>query len=320
MLLPDEWEWLRATSVNWVKRFGMASKERLLLYAVAIQTGLRSSELRSLSRGRLFLDGDQPFVTCKAGSTKNRKDARQYIQPALAQELLDHIATKAPKAPVFSMPDETEVASMLRADLADARRAWIKGARRDPKEHTRRQQSDFLVDVNHEGEVLDFHSLRHTCGAWLAMNGAHPKAVQSVLRHSTITLTMDTYGHLFPGQDAATVARFPNMLSDEPEVLRATGTMDVTPIAAAEGAQHKAQQLGRERMPVDATACDDATRKSELDSFRNNLQVANLGEEVRRGATKCESTPGRTRTCNLRIRSPLLYPLSYGRNSKMMQL
>jgi integrase len=72
--------------------------------------------------------------------------------------------------------------------------------------------------------VFDFHSLRHTCGAWLAMNGAHPKAVQSVMRHSTITLTMDTYGHMFPGQDAATVARFPNMLSAELAVLQMTGT------------------------------------------------------------------------------------------------
>lgn len=69
--------------------------------------------------------------------------------------------------------------------------------------------------MNHEGEVLDFHALRHTCGAWLAMAGAHPKSVQSVMRHSTIVLTMDTYGHLFPGQEADTVALFPNMVGDE---------------------------------------------------------------------------------------------------------
>ena len=158
MILPEEWQWLRAISVERVERFGMAAKERLLLYAVAIQTGLRSSELRSLSRGGLFLDGDQPFVTCKAGSTKNRKDARQYIQPALARELLTHTATKAPQAPVFSMPEATVVADMLRADVADTRRAWINAARRDPREHARRQQSDFLANVSHEGEVLDFHS------------------------------------------------------------------------------------------------------------------------------------------------------------------
>ena len=111
------------------------------------------------------------------------------------------------------MPPRPNVAAMFRADVADARQAWLKAAKRDAKESMRRVESDFLSEKNHEGEFLDFHSLRHTCGAWLAMAGAHPKAVQSVMRHSTIVLTMDTYGHLFPGQDAATVARLPNMMA-----------------------------------------------------------------------------------------------------------
>ncbi|MBN2473341.1 MAG: hypothetical protein JXB62_01940 [Pirellulales bacterium] len=64
--------------------------------------------------------------------------------------------------------------------------------------------------------MLHFHVLWHTGfwhtgGVWLAKEGAHPKTVQSV-RHSTITLTMDTYGHLFPGQAAAAVHRFPVMV------------------------------------------------------------------------------------------------------------
>jgi integrase len=288
-------------------------ERRILLYTVAIQTGLRSSELRSLTRGCLFLEDNQPFITCKAGTTKNRKDARQYIQLALAKELLAYINTKTHMAPVFKMPEETVVAAMLRADLADARREWIKEARNDPEEHIRRQQSDFLAEVNHEGETLDFHSLRHTCGAWLSMNGAHPKAVQSVMRHSTIVLTMDTYGHLFPGQDAATVARFPSMLCDEPKVLQATGTTDDLAIATDEGAQHKAQQLGREKERPCAIECEKDPTKSGSDSFPNPLRIAKLDEGMQQGAKKSESTPGRTRTCNQRIRNPLLYPLSYGR-------
>jgi len=95
---------------------------------------------------------------------------------------------------------------MLRADLADVRKAWVDACRHDPEEQQRRSESDFLVALNHEQEMLDFHCLRHTCGAWLAMTGAHPKVVQQVMRHSTITLTMDTYGHLFPGQEADAVA------------------------------------------------------------------------------------------------------------------
>jgi site-specific recombinase XerC len=42
--------------------------------------------------------------------------------------------------------------------------------------------------------------LRHTCAALLIAEGAHPKAIQEHLGHSSITVTMDTYGHLFPSQ------------------------------------------------------------------------------------------------------------------------
>ena len=176
ILLPNEWQWLRSvTLADRAERYGMSAAERVLLYAVAIQTGLRANELRSLSRGSLFLADPQPYVTCKAGSTKNRKDARQYIKPDLADELRQHVATKAPGAAVFAMPGKQRRAAMLRTDLAAARLAWLKAVKHDSEQYQRREQSDFLVAVNHEGEVLDFHSLRHTCGAWLAMSGATPR-------------------------------------------------------------------------------------------------------------------------------------------------
>ncbi len=236
-------------------RYGMMGSERLLLYRTAIQTGLRSNELRSLTRGRLYFDSDLPYITCKAGSTKNRKDARQYIQSELAVDLKAHIATKAPKAPVFSLPHESNLARMLRDDLAEARKQWLADAKDDPQEYAQREQSDFLVDTNHEGEISDFHCLRHTCGAWLAMTGAHPKVVQQVMRHQSITLTMDTYGHLFPGQEADAVARMRQMLVDPPEALRATGT-DSAIGNTPKSAQRQAQRAGRETGRQDASGCD----------------------------------------------------------------
>jgi integrase len=179
MPLPEEWKCLEASVNLGPVRYEMAPAERVLLYNTAIQTGLRSAELRSLTRGRLFLDEELPFIICKAGSAKNRKDARQYIEPELVAALRAHVAQKTPAAPVFNMPHETNVARMLRADLAAARAQWLKDAADDPAEFARRQGSDFLLETNGEGEVLDFHSLRHTCGAWLAMTGAHPKIVQT---------------------------------------------------------------------------------------------------------------------------------------------
>ena len=47
-------------------------------------------------------------------------------------------------------------------------------------------------------EGLRVHDLRHTCAALLIAENAHPKAVQAHLGHSSIQVTMDRYGHLFP--------------------------------------------------------------------------------------------------------------------------
>lgn len=112
---------------------------------------------------------------------------------------------------------------MIRADLEDARKAWIAAAKHDADEFQRRQESDFLAVENFEGETLDLHSLRHTCGAWLAQAGVNPKTIQVVMRHSTIVLTMDAYGHLFPGSEAVAIAKLPLMLN-APAALSATGT------------------------------------------------------------------------------------------------
>lgn len=219
MLLPNEWIRLRQALLDdGVVRREMTAEARLLLYALAIQTGLRSGELRSLTPGRLFLAARPPYVTCKAGATKDAADARQYIHIDLAEDLLRYLKDRSQRTSVFSLPDETAMADLLREDLAAARAAWLKEVEGDAAETKVRTESDFLCEVNHEGERLDFHSLRHTCGAWLAMNGAHPKAIQSIMRHSTITLTMDTYGHLFQGQEAETIAKLPSLLTGRVEL------------------------------------------------------------------------------------------------------
>lgn len=48
-----------------------------------------------------------------------------------------------------------------------------------------------------------FHELRHTMAALSIEAGAHPKTICDRLGHSSITVTMDRYGHLFESQDEA---------------------------------------------------------------------------------------------------------------------
>lgn len=48
---------------------------------------------------------------------------------------------------------------------------------------------------------LRFHDLRHCAVAFAIAAGAHPKAIQERMGHSSITVTLDRYGHLFPSLD-----------------------------------------------------------------------------------------------------------------------
>ncbi len=45
---------------------------------------------------------------------------------------------------------------------------------------------------------IRIHDLRHTAATQLLERGVHPKVVQEMLGHSTITLTLDTYSHVIP--------------------------------------------------------------------------------------------------------------------------
>jgi len=191
MVLPDEWTWIRqALSEESVKN-GQDHEERLLMYLLAIESGLRANELRSLTRGSLVLKDSEPHVIVKAALTKNAKNAKQFISDGLAAKLTKFVARKAPGALVFNVYERTRMAATLRSDIVDARRLWLKSEKAD-------KESDFLKSPTSQGEVIDFHALRHTCGAWLVMQGVTLAEVREIMRHSTITLTVDCYGHLAP--------------------------------------------------------------------------------------------------------------------------
>jgi integrase len=49
-------------------------------------------------------------------------------------------------------------------------------------------------------ERLRFYDLRHTCASLLIAQGASVKAVQAQRGHATASITLDTYGHLFPSE------------------------------------------------------------------------------------------------------------------------
>jgi integrase len=45
---------------------------------------------------------------------------------------------------------------------------------------------------------IRFHDLRHTCASLLIYQGESPKYIQRQMRHASVEITFDRYGHLFP--------------------------------------------------------------------------------------------------------------------------
>jgi integrase len=50
-------------------------------------------------------------------------------------------------------------------------------------------------------ELGQLHRFRHFFASWLIDQGFGPKRVQALMGHSSIQVTFDTYGHLFPQED-----------------------------------------------------------------------------------------------------------------------
>ena len=51
-----------------------------------------------------------------------------------------------------------------------------------------------------------FHDLRHICATLLLTKGVHPKIVQEMLGHSSITITLDIYSHVLPNMQERAVS------------------------------------------------------------------------------------------------------------------
>ena len=131
------------------------------------------------------------------------------------------------------------------------------------------------------GRVFDFHSCRHQTASLLAASGVHPKVAQSILRHKSIELTMNCYSHTLIGQESRAIESLPDLSLPSRQSQRAvaTGTDDKNL------AENLAFQGGCER-----TIMDDGGQGASTGAIKNAVS----------------NTPDRIRTCDLRIRNPLV--------------
>ena len=286
---------LLATTTAGPKRFGMTGSERALLYCLAAESGLRANELRSLKVSSF--DFKNLTLTVRVGDTKNRKPAVLPLKRETAVEMREFFQGKMPTTKAFGGTYKRltlKTADMLKADLADAG----------------------IPYVDNGGRYADFHSLRHTTGSLLAATGVHPKVAQSIMRHSDINLTMSRYTHTLRGQESRAIEGLPDLRPPSKGEQKLMGT-DNTPAGAYKPAYKKlTKNAYSDSNQISSDGIDNRVEVEDLSKtsdLGNSLSLTELGNEkeslATTVATKDSNAPGRTRTCNLRIRSPRLYPI-----------
>ena len=170
---------------------------------VAGYCGLRAGEVWALRRNDVLirrLRVDEKITEVKV----DQRDADYTILPnGLAVG-----PTKTYNNEPVAMPEfvaEALAALILPSMAADAFLFTdsFGGPMRQSNWYLRTYKPTLVKTLSAEYHGVTFHDLRHTCAAYMIEHGFHPKVIQMQMRHSTITTTMDIYGHLFPdGLDA----------------------------------------------------------------------------------------------------------------------
>lgn len=183
------------------ERRGLSGPERVALYLLAVETGLRRAELFRLHVGDLELRvADGPAVLSLRGSaSKNRRGATFPLREATAERLRYIVAGLSPDAPLFSPYAKFERA--LQADLEAAKVA----------EH----DDDWRPVPDENGRIVDFHSFRYTLATELVRGGLPLAQVQKYLRHSSAALTLGTYTQLGADDAERALGHLPELDADE---------------------------------------------------------------------------------------------------------
>ena len=210
-------------------RYETVPEYRLLIYFAAY-TGLRAGEIEALRVKHLDLrtgrvtvadslaelhDGSLSF----GGSTKTGRIRVVRMPRFLTQRMAAHVAGRAADALVFA------------------------AAEGGPMRHSNFYVRHFLPAVHRAGlpDGVRFHDLRHTHVSILIGLGAHPKAIMERLGHSSITVTLNTYGHLFPELEETLVDGLQEL---------AEGTHTIAPISRSKRALKRRAEVGcRELRP-----------------------------------------------------------------------
>ena len=168
-------------------------------FLTAITTGLRIGELLAMRWANLDWNGEQ--YTVKEGWIRPRKEVPAYFaepktESSMAPVDLTPTCVDALRAHQGRQAEEKLEAGGKYRDQ-DLIFATANGGPRHDVNIVSRIYKPTLKEAGIRTS-LRFHDLRHTCASLLIAQGESPKYIQAQMRHASIDITFDRYGHLFP--------------------------------------------------------------------------------------------------------------------------
>jgi integrase len=170
------------------------------LYVVAVHTGLRQGELLGLK----WTDVDLSEATGKLSVRRSLKVTEDGLAFGPPKNKASRRSVPLNKSAVAALRTHRLRQNEERLSAPEWRDHDLVFPNRvgKPTDHNNlyyREYKPLLERAGLEGEGFTFHTLRHTFATALFGRSEHPKVVQSLLGHSSITQTMDTYSHLMDG-------------------------------------------------------------------------------------------------------------------------
>jgi len=170
---------------------GLMPQYRIMVW-IGYFTGMRPSEVLGLTWAQIDFDNEEIEVKHQI-SRDTSKVHEKYLKT---------------EASYRTIGLSQELAGLLRAHQAQfglgpnglILKNRLGGVLRYPDAASMFRKSARAIGMK-EGEGM--HQLRHTCVSTLIAEGGNMKEIQGWVGHSTITETMDTYGHLFPNSMGA---------------------------------------------------------------------------------------------------------------------
>ncbi len=171
------------------------------LYVVAVHTGLRQGELLGLKWTDVDLEGRRLSVRRSLKVTDHGLDFGPPKNKASRRSVpLSKSAVAALRAHRARQNEER----LRLGDLWQDHDLVFPNRVGKPMDHNNlyyREYKPLLQRAGLGDEGFTFHSLRHTFATELFNQRRRPKIIQSLLGHSSIVQTMDTYSHLLDDVD-----------------------------------------------------------------------------------------------------------------------